>query len=116
MDKSHAREALAALSHETRLDLFRLLTRAEPGGMCAGEIAAAMGARQNTISTNLAILAHAGLVRSVREGRHIRYFAHLDGMRRLLAFLTEDCCGGRPEACAPFLTSNQSRDAGTHDA
>ena len=105
MDKSLALEALAALSHETRLELFRLLTRAEPVGMCAGEIAAAMAARQNTISTNLAILAHAGLIRSVREGRNIRYFADLDGMRQLLTFLTEDCCGGRPEVCAPLLDS-----------
>lgn len=105
MDKSQSLEALSALSQETRLDVFRLLTRAEPVGLCAGEIADAMGARQNTISANLAILAHAGLIRSVREGRNIRYFADLAGMRRLLSFLTEDCCGGRPEACAPLLNS-----------
>jgi arsenate reductase len=105
MDKSHSLDALSALSQETRLDVFRLLTRAEPVGMCAGEIAAAMDARQNTISTNLAILAQAGLIRSVREGRNMRYFANLDGMRDLLSFLMEDCCDGKPEACAPLLTT-----------
>lgn len=104
MDKMECLDALSALSQETRLDVFRLLTRAEPAGMCAGDIANAVGGRQNTVSTNLAILARAGLIRSVREGRSVRYFADLDGMSRLLSFLMEDCCGGRPEACAPLLT------------
>jgi arsenate reductase len=103
MDKIQSIEALSALSQETRLDVFRLLTQSEPQGLCVNEIADAMGARQNTISTNLAILARAGLIRSLREGRSIRYFADLDGMRDLLSFLMEDCCGGRPETCAPFL-------------
>jgi arsenate reductase len=103
MDKIQSIEALSALSQETRLDVFRLLTQSEPQGLCVNEIADAMGARQNTISTNLAILARAGLIRSLREGRSIRYFADLDGMRDLLSFLMEDCCGGRPETCAPLL-------------
>ncbi len=103
MDKIRSLDALSALSQETRLDVFRLLTRAEPAGMVAGDIADAMGARQNTISTNLAILAHAGLIRSVREGRNIRYFADLEGMRGLLSYLMEDCCEGKPAACAPLL-------------
>jgi len=103
MDKTQSLDALSALSQETRLDIFRLLTRAEPDGMCAGEVADAVGGRQNTVSTNLSILARAGLVRSVREGRSIRYFADLEGMRNLLSFLTEECCDGNPEVCAPIL-------------
>ncbi|MEM9684898.1 MAG: metalloregulator ArsR/SmtB family transcription factor [Pseudomonadota bacterium] len=102
MDKSESLVALAALSQETRLDIFRLLTRAEPDGLYAGQIADALGGRQNTISTNLAILARAGLIRSVREGRSIRYFADLEGMGALLSFLLEDCCDGNPGACAPL--------------
>jgi ArsR family transcriptional regulator len=105
MDKTKSLEALSALSQETRLDIFRLLTKAEPEGICAGEIADAVGGRQNTVSTNLAILARAGLVRSVREGRSVRYFADLDGMSGLLSFLMEECCDGNPEACAPALKS-----------
>jgi len=105
MDRSQCLDALSALSQETRLDVFRLLTRAEPVGMCAGDIAEAVGGLQNTVSTNLAILARAGLIRSVREGRSVRYFADLDGMSQLLAFLMEDCCDGKPEACAPLLQS-----------
>jgi ArsR family transcriptional regulator, arsenate/arsenite/antimonite-responsive transcriptional repressor len=103
MDKSEALGALAALSHGTRLDLFRLLVAAGHEGMCVGAITRALDARQNTVSTNLAILTRAGLARFEREGRSIRYFAELDGMRALLSFLMQDCCGGRPEACAPLL-------------
>lgn len=102
MDKLQSLVALSALAQETRLDIFRLLTRAEPDGLYAGQIAQALGGRQNTISTNLAILARAGLIRSVREGRSIRYYADLDGMGGLLSFLLDDCCGGNPEACAPL--------------
>ena len=98
-----ALDALSALSQGIRLDLFRLLVSAGHDGMYVNDITRAMEARQNTISTNLAILTRAGLARSEREGRNIRYFADLEGMRALLAFLMEDCCGGRPEACAPLL-------------
>jgi len=103
MDKLQSLEALTALAQEIRLDVFRLLVRAGGDGLCAGEIAEALAVRQNTLSTNLAILARAGLIRSAREGRNIRYVADLDGMRGLLAFLMEDCCGGRPERCRPLL-------------
>jgi hypothetical protein len=51
------------------------------------------------MSANLAILARAGLIRSERQGRNIRYLAGMDGMRGLLAFLMEDCGGGRPDLC-----------------
>jgi DNA-binding transcriptional ArsR family regulator len=94
---------LAALAHNTRLDVFRLLVTAGPAGLLAGEIGERLSVRQNTMSANLAILARAGLIRSERQGRGIRYFADFDGMRSLLAFLMEDCCGGRPELCQPLL-------------
>ena len=103
MDKNETLTALAALAQETRLNVFRLLARSGSEGMCAGEVAKALGARQNTLSTNLAILSRAGLITSVREGRSVRYFADADGMRGLLAYLLEDCCGGAPGTCAPFL-------------
>jgi len=70
--------------------------------MAAGEIARAMGSLPNTLSTNLNVLAGADLVSSRREGRSIIYAAGYDRMRELLAFLVEDCCGGKPEICAPL--------------
>lgn len=96
--------ALSALAHDGRLQVFRLLVRAGPDGLAAGEIARATGALPNTLSSNLSILAGAGLVASRREGRSIIYTAAYDRMRELLAFLMEDCCGGAPEICAPLAT------------
>ena len=95
-------EALSALAHSSRLAVFRLLVRAGPEGLPAGEIAREVGALPNTLSSHLGILGNAGLVRSRRDGRSIIYSADYDGMRALLGFLIEDCCAGRPEICAPL--------------
>ncbi len=103
MDKTTVLEAFAALSQETRLDALRLLLQAGPAGMAAGEIGERMGVRQNTMSTNLSVLLGAGLVRNRREGRSIRYFADVEGLRGLLGYLMEDCCGGTPELCQPVI-------------
>lgn len=103
MDKNDALDAFAALSQTTRLDVFRLLIKAGETGMSAGEISDTLDVRQNTMSANLSILSRAGLIRSEREGRSIRYFADMEGMRGLLAFLMEDCCGGRPDVCQPVI-------------
>lgn len=102
MDKTNALSAFAALSQPVRLDVFRLLISTGADGLPAGEISEKLGVLQNTMSANLAILARAGLIRSEREGRSVRYFADLDGVRGLLSFLTDECCGGRPELCQPF--------------
>lgn len=98
----NAVEALSALAQDTRLSVFRLLVRAGPDGMPAGEIAEELGVRPNTLSTHLTILEHAGLLGSRREGRSIIYAADYDRMRDLLGFLMEDCCAGRAEICAPL--------------
>ena len=103
MEFNDTLSALAALGQETRLEVFRLLIRAGRTGMQAGEIADALDVRQNTMSANLSILLRAGLIRNEREGRAIRYYANIDGVRRLLSFLMEDCCGGRSELCEPVL-------------
>ena len=95
-------DALSALAHGSRLAVFRLLVRAGPDGVAAGEIAREIGALPNTLSSHLTILGHAGLIRSRREGRSILYSADYEKMRELLGFLMEDCCAGRPEICAPF--------------
>jgi len=103
VDKKKTLLALSALAQETRIDAFRLLVKVGRGGMLAGEISDALGVRQNTMSAGLASLSRAGLIRSQREGRGIRYFADFDGMRGLIGYLLEDCCGGRPGQCEPLL-------------
>jgi ArsR family transcriptional regulator len=108
METPSAVGALSALAHPGRLEVFRLLIQAGAPGLAAGDIARTTGSLPNTLSTNLGILAGAGLVASRRDGRSIIYTADYDRMRELLAFLMEDCCGGQPEICAP-LTALASR-------
>lgn len=103
MDRQWAIAAFGALSQETRLEAFRLLILSASRGMAAGAIARALDIPHNTMSSHLATLVHAGLVTSRREGRSIIYSINADGTRALLSFLMEDCCRGRPEACAPAL-------------
>jgi DNA-binding transcriptional ArsR family regulator len=102
MEADSAVNALSALAHPGRLEIFRLLVRAGDGGMAAGDIARAADILPNTLSTNLNILSNAGLVASQRDGRSIIYRAAYDRMRDLLVFLTEDCCAGNPAVCAPL--------------
>ncbi|WP_270730965.1 ArsR/SmtB family transcription factor [Shimia sp. Alg240-R146] len=103
MDKTDALSAFAALSQETRLDVFRLLIEAGDTGLVAGEIAETLDVKQNTLSANLSVLLHAKLVKNQREGRAIRYFANTSGLQGLLGYLLEDCCGGRPDLCRPLI-------------
>ncbi|RUW53638.1 transcriptional regulator [Mesorhizobium sp. M1A.F.Ca.ET.072.01.1.1] len=103
MDKIKAIAALSALGQDTRLEVFRLLVRAGPDGLPAGEIGARLGAVQNTMSAHLKVLDHAGLVRAERDGRIIRYVVDMTGFRDLLAYLMEDCCNGKPELCQPII-------------
>lgn len=103
MDKQAALTIFDALSHETRLDVVRLLIRSAPDGVPAGDVGERLGVRQNTMSTHLKILAQAGLVTTVREGRVIRYHVDFSAVRGLVLFLTEDCCGGAPELCQPIV-------------
>lgn len=102
MDREHIVAQLAALAHEGRLDIFRLLVVAGPNGLAAGEVARRLGMVQNTLSANLRVLNHAGLIRAQRAGRSIIYRADFQGMAQLLGFLVADCCGGEASICAPL--------------
>jgi len=103
MDINNALAAFSALSNTGRMQAFRLLIKAGDAGLMSGEIATRLDAKQNSTSTHLSILQSAGLIASTREGRSVRYRADLDGVRGLLEFLMEDCCGGNPEICGPVL-------------
>lgn len=103
MDKETTILALAALAQGTRLDTFKLLVRHEPDGLPAGEIARGLAVPHNTMSTHLAVLTRAGLVAAERRGRSIVYRANLASLREMMLFLVRDCCGGRPDLCAPLV-------------
>jgi len=99
MKSTEATLALGALAQETRLAIFRLLVQEGPGGLPAGGIGERLGIAAPTLSFHLAQLVRAGLALSRRQGRSISYAANYGGMNALLAYLTEDCCQGRPEIC-----------------
>lgn len=93
--------ALGALAQETRLDIFRMLVGAGLDGLPAGEIGDRLGLASPTLSFHLSQLRFAGLVKSRRKSRSIIYTANFDVMNALIGFLTENCCGGKPELCMP---------------
>ena len=105
MDITSALAGLAALAHEGRLSVFRLLVKAGPDGLAAGEIARKLDTQPNTMSAQLLVLSNAGLIAARREGRSIIYAADFEKMGALLQFLTKDCCDGRPEICAPLAAT-----------
>ncbi len=109
MEKIDAVAALAALAQGSRLDVFRLLVQAGPEGMPAGEIAASLKLAPNTLTFHFDRLRSAGLVSVRRDGRSMIYAARFDTMNALLAFLTENCCQGAPEACAPVAVCKPAR-------
>jgi ArsR family transcriptional regulator len=102
MDNKQALDALAALAHDIRLQVFQLLVQRGPIGLPAGEIASKLDVRPSTLSPHLAQLERAHLATSWREQQRIYYAIDVEGTRRLLTFLTEDCCGGHPELCRDF--------------
>ena len=103
MDETRAFTAFAALGQPTRLSLFRLLVQHDGAGVAAGVLARQLAIPANTLSTHLRVLEAASLIHARRDGRSIIYAADRDGLRALLHWLLQDCCGGRPETCAAVL-------------
>jgi DNA-binding transcriptional ArsR family regulator len=106
MEKLHAIAALAALAHDTRLDVFRMLVQAGRDGIPAGAIGDRLGVPSATLSFHLNQLRHAGLVTFNREGRSLIYVAEYSAMNDLLAYLTENCCQGDIGACDAAVCDN----------
>ena len=82
---------LSALAQEHRIRIFRLLVKAGPSGLPASTIADRAGNSPTSASFHLKELDRSGLLVATRDGRFIRYAAHVDAMRRLLEYLTEGC-------------------------
>jgi DNA-binding transcriptional ArsR family regulator len=109
VDTRAAVRALAALAQDSRLEVFRLLVQAGPDGLPAGEIAERLGIPASTLSFHVKALSHAGLIDARQEGRFIFYFASFAAMNRLVAFLGENCCGGR--SCKPAAATGRRKRA-----
>lgn len=91
--------ALAALAHESRLAVFRLLVQAGPLGVVASKIAQELEIPASSLSFHLKELTRADLIVPKQNGRFIIYAANFVAMNALLSFLTDNCCGGNP--CSP---------------
>ena len=87
-------KALSALAHETRLAAFRMLVQAGPEGLTPSAIAEALGISGPPLSFHLKELSHAGLIAARPAGRNIYYSADFAAMRGLIAYLSDNCCGG----------------------
>jgi DNA-binding transcriptional ArsR family regulator len=102
-------ETFAALAHDLRLKVFRLLLNRLPDGMPAGQIALRLEVPASTLSAHLAQLERAGLLRSWREQQRILYAANEAGTKSLVGFLVNDCCGGQPSLCGFDATSKTTK-------
>lgn len=101
MELENAVRSLSALGEPTRLGIFRRLVEAGPAGLVVGQLAEHFSVSPGALSFHLKTLSQAGLIGSRREGTFIRYRANFDAMNGLVGYLTENCCGGHPERCAP---------------
>lgn len=100
MEKETATSVFESLSSGARLDIFRLLVKAAPDGLVAGELSTAIAMAPSNVSFHLKTLTHSKLVSVVQEGRFQRYRANLGLMQEVIAYMTEECCAGHPEHCA----------------
>lgn len=94
MKQSFALDALTGLGHATRLEIFRWLVQVGHEGSSAGKIAERFDLPATTLSFHLSHLERCGLLNSRRDGRMIIYSANYETMNELVAYLTENCCGG----------------------
>lgn len=99
MKSAQVVKALAALAQPTRLAIYRLLVARGPEGVAAGQVAEKLKVAPATLSFHFKILSHAGLVESRQDGRFVYYAANFTVMNNMLAYLTENCCAGDPDAC-----------------
>lgn len=111
MNKEIATLVFESLASGVRLDVYRLLVKAGLEGMVAGQIASTLAIAPNNLSFHLKAMTHAGLLSVEQEGRFQRYRANLPLMLELIAFLTEECCGGHPELCASLLPDSSCSPA-----
>jgi len=93
MTSQHAR-ALAALGHDARLSIFRVLVKAGEDGLRVGDIGTHLGLAPSTLAHHLSTLVDAGLVVQDKQGREVFNRVDFPAMHRVLGFLTSECCSG----------------------
>jgi len=105
--------ALAALAHEYRLGVYRMLVEAGPAGLNAGAIAARLKMPPSSLSFHLRHLNHAGLITQSRNSRQLIYATDFAAMNELVGYLTENCCAGNAAACGtPCAPAREAKRSG----
>lgn len=106
MDTKTALLALAALAHESRLAVFRMLVEVGPEGMAASKISEKLAIPPSSLSFHLKELTHANLIVPRQDGRFVIYAAHFETMNALMTFMSANCCGGNP--CSPVRECDEA--------
>ncbi len=104
-------DALAALAHEYRLAIYRLLVQQGPGGLPAGVIGERVGLQPSSLTFHLQALHRAGLITQQRASRQLIYSADYPVMNSLVGYLTENCCAEEGGACCPAPAVRESKPA-----
>lgn len=110
MKQSKVLEALSALSHETRLDIVRLLVPHSKDGLPAGEIGRQVDVTASRLSFHLSALEQAGLLTSERQSRNVIYRLDHKRLGRIFGYLLNDCCGAHPTICDPSTKGKPASD------
>lgn len=105
METKSALSALAALAQETRLAIFRMLVQVGPQGMAASKISEKLNIPPSSLSFHLKELTHADLIVPRQEGRFVIYVAQFATINALMAFMSDNCCGGNPCMPVPQCTA-----------
>src|SRR5688572_27371914 len=113
METTQAVQALSALAQGSRLSIFRLLVQAGAEGLPAGSIGEKLELPPATLSFPLPALTRAGLADSRQDGRFVIYTANFPNLIELVAFLTENCCGG--QSCAPAACQPETLKGATNE-
>jgi len=107
MKARQAVQALAALAHENRLGVYKMLVEAGPEGLNAGTIATRLKLPPSSLTFHLQHLHRAGLLTQERNSRQLIYAADFGVMNDLVSYLTENCCGRGAAACVTGCTPSE---------
>ena len=103
MQDLDAIDAFKSLAHESRLRILRLLSKQGDVGLPAGKIARKLGLPDATLSYHVNELLMAGLLRDFHKGASIIFSLNVEGIKGLLGFVLNDCCGPQAELCRPKI-------------
>jgi DNA-binding transcriptional ArsR family regulator len=99
MKAAEAIDALGALAHEYRLEIYRLLVEQGPQGLAAGAIGERVGLQPSSLTFHLQSLQRAGLILQERASRQLIYRADYPVMNALVGYLTDKCCAASGQGC-----------------